>query len=600
MVRVTEPPVGAWPDDDGTRFRVWAPVAEQVEVILVDEDTQTRLDREEDGGYWSGRVEGVGPGTRYRFALDDGEELPDPASRSQPEGVHGPSEVIGPWSDWTDVGWTPPTLSDTVLYELHVGTFTAEGTFDAVVPHLADLAELGVTTIELLPIAQFPGERNWGYDGVFPFAAQSSYGGYPGLCRLVDAAHAAGLAVCLDVVHNHLGPEGNVLGRYGPYFTSTYATPWGDALNFSESGSDQVRELFIESARFFQTWAHVDAFRLDATHAIVDPTAFPFLEQLSTALHERADELGRPVLVIAEHDGNDPFVVRPAGEGGLGMDAQWNDDLHHALHVALTGEHQQYYADFAGASDLPRAVTGGFVHRGEVVASRGRRHGRAFPVLPTEQAVTYAQNHDQVGNRPVGDRLTSRLEDRRLRLAAAFVLLGPGIPLLFMGEEHAEEAPFPYFIDHGDPALLAATREGRQREFSGFAGLGDPPDPAAEETFRSAVIDHERARTGTHAQMREWYRTLLRTRRELFGGTGPPVDVAGYDSASGVLTVDRTGVTGPIRLLFQFSSSEVTVDVGPGWSTVLLGPGARHDGETVHLQGWTCAVLRARPRRSGT
>jgi maltooligosyltrehalose trehalohydrolase len=592
MGGVTEPPIGAWPDDDGTAFRVWAPEARQVEVVLVDEDTQAQLDAE-DGGCWSGRIAGVGAGTRYRFAVDDGEELPDPASRSQPEGVHGPSEVVAPWTGWTDAGWWPPTLSDTVLYELHVGTFTAEGTFDAVVPHLGDLAGLGVTTIELLPVAQFPGERNWGYDGVFPFAAQNTYGGYPGLCRLVDAAHDAGLAVCLDVVHNHLGPEGNVLGRYGPYFTSTYATPWGDALNFSEDGSDRVRELFVESALFLQTWAHVDAFRLDATHAIVDPTAFPFLEQLSTALHERAEALGRPVLVIAEHDGNDPFVVRPSGEGGLGMDAQWCDDVHHALHVSLTGERHGWYGDFAGAGDLPRALTGGFVHRGEHVASRGRRHGRACPVLAPEQAVVYAQNHDQVGNRPAGDRLSTRLEDRQLRLAAAFVLLSPAVPLLFMGEEHAEEAPFPYFIDHGDPALVEATREGRRREFAGFSRLGAPPDPAAEATFRSAVIDHERARTGTHAEMRDWYATLLDARRALFGGTGAPVDVAGYDTDTGVLTVDRPGLTARVRLLFQFDPGETTVEVGPGWTAVLLGPGARHDGETVHLQGWTCAALTA-------
>ena len=589
---MTVPVLGAWPDGLGTDFRVWAPDAREVELVLVDEDSRTLLEREDDG-HWSGRVAGIGPGTRYRYALDGGEERPDPASRSQPEGVHGPSAVVGPWDGWTDAGWSAPSLSDTVLYELHVGTFTAEGTFDAVIPHLPALAELGVTTIELLPIAQFPGERNWGYDGVFPFAAQSSYGGFEGLCRLVDAAHATGLAVCLDVVHNHLGPEGNVLAAYGPYFTSTYATPWGDALNFSEAGSDQVRELFVESARFWQTWAHVDAFRLDAAHAIVDPSACPFLEQLAGALHERAGVLGRSVLVIAEHDGNDPFVVRPSGTGGLGMDAQWCDDVHHALHVALTRERHGYYADFAGAADLPLALTGGFVHRGEFCPSRGRRHGRAGPSLALDQAVVYAQNHDQVGNRPRGERLTEHLEDRQLRLAAAWVLLSPAVPLLFMGEEHAEEAPFPYFIDHADAALVEATRAGRNREFAAFTDLGRPPDPADEATFRSAVVDHDRARTGTHAEMRDWYRTLLTARRELFGGTGEPVDVAGLDEVTGVLTVDRHGLHGPVRLLYQFDPGEVTVEVGRGWKAHLLGPGARHDGDTVRLEGWTCAVLTA-------
>ena len=577
---MTEPSIGAWPDGDGTRFRVWVPEARQVEVVLVDEDTRAQLEAEDDG-YWSGRIAGVGPGTRYRFALDDGEELPDPASRSQPEGVHGPSAVIGPWEGWTDAGWQPAALADTVLYELHVGTFTSEGTFDAVIPHLPALADLGVTTVELMPIAQFPGERNWGYDGVFPFAAQNSYGGFDGLCRLVDAAHAAGLGVALDVVHNHLGPEGNVLGRFGPYFTSTYATPWGDALNFSEAGSDEVRAFFVESACFWRTWAHVDVFRLDAVHAIVDPTASTFAEELAAALHERG------ALVIAEHDGNDPFVVRRPEEGGFGMDAQWCDDAHHALHVALTGEQHGYYADFEGAADLPAVLTAGFVHRGTPAPSRGRRHGRAGPVLPLDQAVACSQNHDQVGNRPAGDRLTAHLEDRQLRLAAAFVLLSPAVPLLFMGEEHAEPAPFPYFVDHGDPELLTATSEGRAREFAAFAELGEVPDPGDEATFRSAVIDHERARTGTHAEMRDWYRALLQLRRSVFGGAGMKVDVAGYDTETSVLTVDRDGV----RLLFQFGPDEVEVDVGPGRSALLLGPGARLDGGTVRLEGWTCAVL---------
>jgi len=584
------PAIGAWPDGDGVRFRVWAPDARQVEVVLVDDDTQMVLDPE-DRGYWSGRIAGIGPGARYRFALDDGEERPDPASRSQPEGVHGPSQVVGAFTPWTDDGWEPPTLVDTVFYELHVGTFTPEGTFDAVIPHLPELKELGVTTIELLPIAQFPGARNWGYDGVFPFAAQSSYGGLAGFCRLVDAAHAAGLAVCLDVVHNHLGPEGNPLHAYGPYFTSTYATPWGDALNFSEAGSDEVRAFFVESALFWLTWAHVDAFRLDATHAIVDPTSRPFLEELASALHDRADELGRRVLVIAEHDGNDPFVVAPPECGGLGMDAQWCDDVHHALHVALTGEDHGYYGDFEGAAGLPAALSGGFVHRGGFVPSRGRRHGRPGPVLDLDRAVVYSQNHDQVGNRPRGDRPTAHLEDRQLRLAAAFVLLSPGVPLLFMGEEHAEPNPFPYFIDHSDPELLEATRAGRRREFEAFSRLGAPPDPADEETFRSAVLDHERARTGPHAQMREWYRTLLEVRRELFGGSGEPVAVAGLDDRSCVLTVDRQGRSGRVRCLFQFGPQETDVDVGRGWRGVLFGPGARLDGETVRLEGWTCAVL---------
>jgi len=573
--------LGAWKDG----VRVWVPAARSVEVEVLD-GPRAALEREE-RGYWRGPVPGP-PGTRYGFRLDGGDLLPDPASRSQPEGVHGPSAVVDPDFAWEHDGFEAPAREQTVLYELHVGTFTPQGTFDAVRPHLGRLAALGVTTIELLPVAQFPGARNWGYDGVFPFAAQSTYGGLDGLRRLVDAAHGEGLAVVLDVVHNHLGPEGNHLRAFGPYFTETYRTPWGDALNFSEDGSDEVRAFFVASTLHWLEAAHVDGFRLDATHAIVDPTARTFLEDLAEAVHAV-----RPsALVIAEHDGNEPRVSLPPPTG-LGMDAQWSDDVHHALHVALTGEREGYYGDFAGVADLPAALTAGMVYLGQRSGYRGRRHGRPHPHLALDRAVVYSQNHDQVGNRMRGDRLTALVDEHRLRLAAAFVVLSPGIPLLFMGEEHGEPNPFPYVVDHQDPDLVQAVRDGRRREFARFGWEGEPPDPAAEDTFRAAVIDHDRARSGHHLALWGWYHSLLALRRELFGGTGEPVRAVDLDERTGALQVERPGLACEVLCAYLFGDEPAEIRLPPGdWTLreASLAPHDHGDGR-LELAPWSAVVL---------
>ena len=498
----------------GCRFDVWAPDAERVAVELLDPGATAALEPSGDG-WFGAAVDGVDPGRRYRFRLDDGAPLPDPASGFQPDGVHGPSAVVDPAFGWTDGGWRGVPLDRLVLYELHVGAFTPEGTFDAIVPRLADLAELGVTAIELMPVAQFSGERNWGYDGVFPYAVQRSYGGPDGLRRLVDAAHAAGLGVCLDVVLNHLGPEGNVLPRYGPYLTERYRTPWGPAMNVDGPGSDAVRAFLAGvGLRWFEEF-HVDALRLDAVDQIPDMSAVHFLAELAIRTDALAEQLGRPLHLIAESDLNDPRLVTPTAAGGLGMHSQWADDFHHALHALLTGDRHGYYADFDGTAPLAKAYREPFVMDGVRSSHRGRRHGTSARGLPARRFVVCSQNHDQVGNRARGDRLIAQTDLERAKLAAGAVLVSPYLPLLFMGEEHGETAPFPYFTSHEDPQLAEAVRRGRSQEFAAFRWQGEPPDPQAEETFASARLRWDARSDGPHAGVLAWYRELLRLRREL-------------------------------------------------------------------------------------
>jgi len=572
------PLLGAWAHEGGTRFRVWAPDAKEVVVVLED-GTEHLLAVDGERGHWAGTLEGIGIGTAYRYRLDGGDPLPDPASMSQPDGVHGPSAIVEPSFAWTDEGFVAPAFEDSVFYELHIGTFTEEGTFDAVIPHLDRLADLGVTTVELLPVSQFPGGRNWGYDGVFPFAVQDTYGGLGGLRRLVDAAHARGLAVCLDVVHNHLGPEGNVLGRYGPYFTDRYRTPWGEALNFDGAGSDAVRELFVESARFFVAQAHVDAFRLDAVHAIVDSTAHPYVEQLTYELHRLGREVGRPVVVVAESASNDPRLTRPVEEGGWGLDGQWNDDFHHALHVVLTGERAGYYAHYEGARDLERAFTHGFVLEGRWSPSRGMHHGHPRLGVDPGRMVVFSANHDQVGNRLAGDRLTTQVDPERAKVAAAVVLLSPSVPMLFMGDEHADPAPFPYFVSHGDPALIEAVRTGRAEEFVAFSKGRTPPDAQSEDTFRSAVLDHSLADHRGVGRTR-WllHQELLRLRRVLRPQAAFDERTSDGDDAAEALSMRWSGRDGlpDIALLLAFGDGEQVLapptqdDEDPtGWRLVL-------------------------------
>lgn len=553
------------------RFCVWAPAQPRLRV-RIETPAERVIELLRDGrGYHTGSAPDVAAGSLYRYLLDDGSAVPDPAARHQPQGVAGPSAVVPVDFAWKRHAWEPPELRDMVLYEMHVGTFTPEGTFDAAVPRLAELRALGITAVELMPVAQFSGARNWGYDGVFAFAAQSSYGGPIGLKRFVDAAHAAGLHVILDVVYNHVGPEGNHLPRFGPYFTDRYRTPWGAALNFDGAHSDEVRRYFIESALQWIDEFRIDGLRLDAVHAIHDRSAQPFLRELAAAVHERAEERARRAIVIAESDLGDPRVVRPERLGGLGMDAQWLDDFHHSLRTLITRERDGYYADFGTLQHLARAYSQGYVYAGDYSAFRQRRHGAPGPDILARQFVVYAQNHDQVGNRMFGDRLSARLRSEHMRLAATATLLAPFTPLLFMGEEYGETRPFPYFVSHHDAELVMAVRHGRRAEFEAFAWQGEPPDPQAEETFSSAVLDWAARDSDDGRRLLALYRRLLEIRRtepavaaadtiatEVFDSAGEHADHA---VGAGVLIVRRRAAEQSSLLLLNFSDTDVSLEV---------------------------------------
>ncbi|GFE60699.1 malto-oligosyltrehalose trehalohydrolase [Geobacter sp. AOG2] len=509
--------LGATPLPDGsTRFRVWAPRARKIAVAMPGRGRASVPLSSEGNGYFSGIVADTVEGDLYRYLLDDTIERPDPASRFQPEGVHGPSQVVAPDRyQWHDREWCGIPQEQYVMYELHVGVFSPDGTFGGIIPRLDYLCDLGITALELMPVAQFPGSRNWGYDGTFSFAPQNSYGGPLELKRLVDACHVRGLAVILDVVYNHLGPEGNYLHAFAPYFTDRYHTPWGDAINFDGPDSDPVRHHFISNALYWVSEYHIDALRLDAIHGIYDFSARHILQELTEAVHCQAAALGRRVHVIAESDLNDVRVITPPAQGGFGLDAQWNDDFHHALRALLTGDRNGYYADFGPFSCLVKAYREGFVLNGTYSTFRRRHHGSSCADRPPSQLVVCAQNHDQVGNRMRGERLQEYLTLAQLKLAAATVLLSPYLPLLFMGEEYAEPARFPYFVSHDDADLVEAVRMGRQREFAAFNQPGEIPDPQAEETFLAARLNPALHRQGDHADLFGFYRHLIQLRKDL-------------------------------------------------------------------------------------
>ena len=587
--------LGATVVDGRTRFEVWAPDAEQVDVLVersggVDLIVPLEL-ADSDGdptsqwATWCTDVDDVHAGDRYRFRLDGGDAFADPASRRQPDGVHGASMVVDTSAfDWTDAGWRGVELADTVLYELHVGTFTPAGTFDAVIEQLPRLVDLGVTTIELMPVASFPGTRNWGYDGVFPFSTQESYGGPDGLMRLVDAAHARDLGVVLDVVYNHFGPEGNVLPRFGPYLTDEYSTPWGGAVNVSGRHSDSVRRYLIENAVGWIRDFHFDGLRLDAVHAIVDPTARPFVEELTGAVHVAADELGRTVLVTIESSSNDPRIVRSRDDHGWGSDAVWDDDVHHALRVALTGERHEYYAAYRGVDDVARAWDRRWVYDGQHSPTFGRRHGAIATDVDHRHFIVFAQNHDHVGNTPRGLRMLHDAGpgDPRLRLAAAAILLSPFTPMLFMGEEYGERAPFPYFVDHGDPELIEAVRNGRRAEFAGVDWSGGVADPADPATFESAVLEPGLARSGDHRALLELSTRLLAIRRAHPVLTDP-VAMQHVQVVDDLMVVTRLLGRSRAILSLNFASGdradgsagEIVADTGNGSLSDIAGHSAR-------------------------
>jgi maltooligosyltrehalose trehalohydrolase len=488
-----------------------------VELVLLDGPRRRAVPMEkEDTGHFRHVELDVPEGQRYAYRLDGGPERPDPASLWQPDGVHAPSAVVRPERfTWTDQSWRGVPRQELVFYELHVGTFTPQGTFEALVSRLAALRELGVTALQLMPVAQFPGTRNWGYDGTFPYAAQASYGGPHAFQKLIDACHAEGLAVFLDVVYNHLGPEGNYLGEFAPYFTDRYRTPWGSAVNYDGAGSDHVRDYFLDNARMWLDEFQVDGLRLDAVHAIFDLGARPILAAVKTVAEDVAGYTGRLIHVVAESDLNDPRLLLPPEHGGCGLDAQWSDDFHHAVHTFLTGERQGYYEDYGDAADLAEVLMVPFLKAGQYSRHRDRKHGAPPEGLSGDRFIVCIQNHDQVGNRARGDRLSTLLRDpAQLRLAASLLLLSPYLPLLFMGEEYGEDHPFPFFCSFGDPHLAQAVREGRRREFAAFAWQGEVPDPNAESTFASARPSWSWPEQTPRAGLRRLYQDLLAARRD--------------------------------------------------------------------------------------
>ncbi|MGW5253286.1 malto-oligosyltrehalose trehalohydrolase [Streptomyces sp. NPDC004012] len=577
------------------QFEVWAPQAARVTLRCGDATRALARDPER-SGWWTGEAE-AGDGTRYGFALDDGPVLPDPRSRRQPDGPDGLSALVDQGRyEWRS-RWAGRGLPGAVLYELHVGTFTPEGTLDAAAQRLEHLVELGVTHVELMPLCPFPGRHGWGYEGVSLWAVHEPYGGPEALKRFVDRAHELGLGVVLDVVHNHLGPSGNHLPAFGPYFTETYHTPWGAAVNLDAPGSDEVRAYLIGSALAWLRDYRLDGLRLDAVHALHDTRALHFLEELSSEVDALAAETGRPLFLIGESDLGDPRVITPRTEHGLGLHAQWNDDFHHALHTALTGESQGYYEDFARAplAAFAKTLTGGFFHDGIYSTFRGRRHGRPLDRsrLSAHRLLGYSQTHDQIGNRALGDRLSASLSPGLLACAAALVLTAPFTPMLFMGEEWAAGTPWQFFTDHTDPELAEAVRQGRRREFAAHGWVEeDVPDPQDPATRDRSCLDWSEPASEPHARVLAWYRELIALRHaqpDLMDPDLEGVKVA-YDEDARWFAFRR----GDVRVAVNLAEEPARIHLGLPHARVLAAwePVQPPDEEGVlHLPGESCVVL---------
>ena len=537
-------------------IEVWAPHAKKVGVVGSAGRVEMIRERE---GWFRAEIDFED----YAFSLDGGEPRPDPRSRWQPQGVHGPSRYYDHDAfEWTDRGWRGLPLAAAVIYELHVGTFTPEGTFDAAIDRLDHLVSLGVNAVELMPVNEFPGGRGWGYDGVDLYAPHHAYGGPDALKRLVDACHARGLAVIVDVVYNHLGPAGNYLREFGPYFTSKYSTPWGDAVNFDDAGSAEVRRFFIDNALGWLEDFHADGLRLDAVHAIFDQSAIHFLEQLAVETHELEARLGRTLWLIAESDLNDPRVVTPREAGGFGVDAQWSDDFHHSLHALLTGERSGYYSDYGRIADVARALENAFVFDGRYSTFRGRVHGRSPRGLSGHRFLGYLQTHDQVGNRAVGERTSALMSAGALKVGAALVLTSPFVPMLFQGEEWGAATPFLYFTDHEDAELGRAVSEGRRREFAAFGWAPDKiPDPQDPATFERSKLQWSELEDPQHADLLDWHRRLIRLRAgcpDLTDGRLDRVSTR-FNEDEGWLVVLRGAIT--IACNFADRAAEIPVDL---------------------------------------
>lgn len=509
-MHVDFPRVGAFTHNGKTKFVVWAPEKHQVEVEIAG----VFFEMERDAiGYWTTTLD-VQENTDYKFRIDGQSSYPDPASRFQPKSVHGPSRVLDEKFSWTDEQWKGVALSEMILYELHVGTFTREGTFQGIISRLPYLKDLGINAIELMPLSQFPGNRNWGYDGVYPFAVQDTYGGPMGLKELVNESHRLGIAVILDVVYNHQGPEGNYFSVFGPYFTDKYKTGWGSAINFDDAYSDGVRHYYWQNALMWLDEFHIDGLRLDAVHAIWDYSAKPFIDELRIKVQALEKKLGRKKVLIAEFDLNNPRYINRPAVGGYGLDGQWVDEFHHALHSLLTGEVEGYYEDFGTDEHFIKALKDVYVYTGQYSKHRKKLFG-SVPSNPFDQFIVFAQNHDQIGNRLAGDRLTTMVSFESLKLGAAAFLLSPCVPMLFMGEEYGETNPFQYFISHTDSDLVKMVREGRKKEFSYFNWQGEVPDPQSEDTFNSCILSWDYESDKQKSLLLNYYKHLIHLRKSL-------------------------------------------------------------------------------------
>ena len=544
---------------------MWAPRAKSVEV----EVSGVRHEMKPSGrGIWTAEV-AAGAGTDYAFRLDGGDPRPDPRSPWQPRGVHAPSRRVDHAAfRWSDGKWAAPPLEAAVIYEMHVGTFTPESTFDGAIRRLDHLVDLGITHLEVMPVSDFPGTRGWGYDGVSLFAPKQEYGGPDGLKRLVDACHARGLAVLLDVVYNHLGPAGNYLGEFGPYFTDNYGTPWGQAVNLDAAGSDEVRRFICDNALAWLRDYRFDGLRLDAVHALFDHSATHILEQLTEEVRRFGESAGRRLVLIAESDLNDPRLMRPVAEGGYGLDSQWSDDFHHALHSAVTGETRGYYAGIGSLAQVAKALTSGYVFDGQYAPARDRVHGRPLGNVPGHRLLAYVQTHDQVGNRAKGERWSHLVPEGAVYGAAALTLTSPFVPMLFQGEEWAASAPFQYFTDH-DKELGEAITEGRRREFADFGWAADEvPDPQDVATFERSRLPWQEREREPHRAVLDWHRRLIRLRRAipaLTDGDRSRVRVA-HDDDGRWLRMDR----GPVTVACNFGKERTRIPLGVDRREVLL------------------------------
>ena len=569
--------IGAWARANATQFRIWAPSCPELKVRIGDAQSTIFRMVKEDKGYFELEMSENPASREYAFILPNGDERPDPASFYQPRGVHHPSQIIDHSAfSWTDQEWTGIPLRNLIIYELHIGTFSPSGNLAGVQEKISHLKDLGITAIELMPLSQFPGSRNWGYDGVHPFSVQNSYGNVDDLKKLVNAFHGAGIAVILDLVYNHLGPEGNYLGQFGPYFTDRYKTPWGWAINFDGPYSDEVRAYFFQNALYWLEQFHIDGLRLDAIHNIFDFGAKHFLKDLHEHVRQFSKENARTCFLIAESDLNDTRVIDPVDRGGYALEAQWNDDFHHCLHALVTGETLGYYEDFGALAQYAGCLSEGFVYSWNYSPHRKKHFGSSSKHCHPHQFVVCTQNHDQVGNRMLGERLSSLVSFDAQKLLAAQLLTAPFLPMLFMGEEWAESAPFLYFVSHQDKSLIQAVREGRKKDFEPFRWKGEPPDPQSEETYRSSLLNWELCTFNKNTVMLEWYKVLIRWRK-----ANPAVFDAGFSDFRSfavkekpVLAFHRQTARVAVYSVSNFSDSEqeweANVDLSTeAWKKVL-------------------------------